>query len=85
MSTQQDVTRVKEQHKETLLAKPNVIGVGVGYKVAGRTKTSEISVVALVRRKFPQAGLAPEAVVPSQVCRPLLRPAKINAPALPPR
>jgi hypothetical protein len=67
MSTQQDVTRVKEQHKETLLAKPNVIGVGVGYKVAGRTKTSEISVVALVRRKIPQAGLAPEAVVPSQV------------------
>lgn len=67
MSTQQDVTRAKEEHKETLLAMPNVVGVGVGFKVEGRTKTSELSVVALVRQKIPQAGLKPEAVVPRQV------------------
>jgi len=58
MSTQQDVTRVKEEHKETLLAMPNVVGVGVGFKVEGRTKTSELSVVALVRQKIPNPRAA---------------------------
>jgi hypothetical protein len=67
MATQQDVVRVKEQHKGELLTKPNVVGVGVGYKVSGRTKTTQISVVALVRQKVPRAGLEPEAIVPRQV------------------
>jgi len=67
MATQPDVVRVKEKHKLEILAMPNVVGVGVGYKVSGRTKTSEISVIALVRQKVPRAGLEPEAVVPSQV------------------
>jgi hypothetical protein len=64
MATQQDVARVKEEHKDKILAKPNVVGVGVGYKVSGGTKTSEISIVALVRQKVPRAALEPEAAVP---------------------
>jgi hypothetical protein len=64
MSTQQDVTRVKEEHKETLLAMPNVVGVGVGFKVEGRTKTSELSVSPWSARS---PGRAETGSVPRQV------------------
>lgn len=67
MSTQQEALQAKEAHKHEILARPNVVGVGVGYKVAGDATTPEISVMALVRRKVPRAGLAPEALVPKTV------------------
>jgi hypothetical protein len=67
MSEQEQLRRVKERHKEAILAKPNVVGVGLGYKVRGKHKTDELSVVALVRQKLPKAGLAPEALVPPQI------------------
>ena len=64
MNQQVDVTRVKELHKEAILAKPNVVGVGTGYKVSRGQKTDELCVVTLVRQKVPEAGLDPEALVP---------------------
>jgi hypothetical protein len=50
MSEQEDVRRIKELHKMAILVRRNVVGVGVGYKVKGRTTTGELSLVALVRR-----------------------------------
>ncbi len=67
MLEQEQLRRVKEMHKEAILAKPNVVGIGLGYKVRGKQKTEELSVVALVRQKIPKAGLAPEALVPPQI------------------
>jgi hypothetical protein len=64
MSQQENVTRVKEQHKQALLDKPNVVGVGRGYKVSGGQTTDEESVVILVRQKLPPAALSPAALVP---------------------
>lgn len=69
MIQQADVTRVKELHKEAILARPNVVGVGTGYKVSRGQTTDELCVVALVRHKVPQAGLDPEALVPSEIDR----------------
>ncbi len=67
MADQEEVTRVKEAHTEALLARPNVVGVGVGYKVRGEGRTEILSVVALVRQKLPRAQLATGALVPRQV------------------
>jgi hypothetical protein len=67
MSQQADVTRVKETHKEAILAKPNVVGVGTGYKVSKGQRTGELCVVVLVRQKVPEAGLHPQALVPQEV------------------
>jgi hypothetical protein len=67
MSQQADVTRIKETHKEAILAKPNVVGVGTGYKVSRGQRTDELCVVVLVRQKVPEAGLHPEALVPQEV------------------
>jgi hypothetical protein len=67
MSQQADITRVKETHKEAILAKPNVVGVGTGYKVSRGQRTDELCVVVLVRQKVPEAGLHPQALVPQEV------------------
>ncbi len=67
MSEQVDVTRVKETHKEAIMAKPNVVGVGTGYKVSKGQRTGELCVVVLVRRKIPEAGLHPQALVPQGI------------------
>ena len=67
MSEQQQVRQVKELHKEAILEKPNVVGVGVGYKVVGGQKTAQVCIVVLVRQKLPPAALSPEALVPSEV------------------
>ncbi len=67
MSEHEAIRQTKEMHKAAIMAKPNVIGVGIGDKVSKGVKTGEISVVVLVRQKTPQAGLSAEALVPKQI------------------
>lgn len=67
MSEQEIVKQSKETHKATILAKPNVVGVGVGEKVSDGQKTGETCVVVLVRQKIPLAGLSADALVPQEV------------------
>jgi len=61
------VNQVKERFKETILRKPNVVGVGTGFKEVRGRRTTELCVVALVRVKVPRAGLAEAELVPSRV------------------
>lgn len=67
MLSQRDVTQAKERHKEIIMAKPNVVGVGMGYKETRGRMTDELCVVALVRQKVPKLGLRPDSRVPSKV------------------
>lgn len=67
MSQHEQVRSVKDSHKGMLLAKANVVGVGVGEKVSHGKSTGELSVVILVRQKVPLVGLEPQAVVPREV------------------
>ncbi len=67
MSQHEQVRSVKDSHKAMLLAKANVVGVGVGEKVSHGKSTGELSVVILVRQKVPLVGLEPQAVVPREV------------------
>lgn len=67
MADQEEVIRAKEAHTEALLARPNVVGVGVGYKLRREGRTEILSVVALVRQKVPRAQLAADALVPRTV------------------
>lgn len=64
---QAQVKQAKESHKERILSKPNVVGVGLGYKETHGKKTDELCVVALVRRKLPEAGLEPSELIPREV------------------
>ncbi len=67
MAARDEVKRAKEIHKKSIMKKPNVVGVGVGYKISHGRKTDELAVVALVREKLPPAGLPSEALIPSSV------------------
>ncbi len=51
-------------HEKELLNKPNVVGVGVGYKDKDGVPTDEVAVVVLVERKKPLAALNPEEIIP---------------------
>jgi hypothetical protein len=67
MSQFDEVRQAKALHKSAILSRPNVVGVGVGYKVSGKQVSDELSVVVLVRRKIPDAGLSAEALVPQEI------------------
>jgi hypothetical protein len=67
MAEVQSVSEIRSRHEEVILAKPNVIGVGTGYKEVMGERTGELCVVAMVRRKLPRAALPQEALVPAIV------------------
>jgi len=62
-----EIKRIKDTHKAAILAKPNVVGVGTGYKISKGVRTDEMCLITLVRRKMPVDGLTPQAVIPKQV------------------
>lgn len=51
-------------HRSELLSKPNVVGVGVGLRERGGSRTDEVALVVLVRRKVPDHQLAPQDQLP---------------------
>ena len=71
MSEEQERTRqavrVKQLHEQALLAKANVLGVGVGLRQSSGARGTEVAVVVLVRRKVPTAQLAPQDRIPSEI------------------
>jgi hypothetical protein len=67
MSVQDEVRKVKETNKEALMAKPNVIGVGTGYKTRAGHETPEVCIIALVSRKMPMSALIETAMVPIEL------------------
>ncbi len=67
MSEFDQVRQAKSLHKATLLNRPNVVGVGVGYKITGKRETDELCVVVLVHQKLPPAGLPLKDLIPQEV------------------
>jgi len=61
------VRAVKRVRVGELLARRNVVGCGVGYKVSGGVRTDELSVVVSVTHKAHVSALAPEDLVPPEV------------------
>ena len=69
-SSQADYARVKsvkEVHERELLAKQNVLGVGVGYKVIEGMRTEILAIVVMVREKIPEDLLELEDIIPIQI------------------
>jgi hypothetical protein len=54
-------------HEETLLAKANVVGVGVGFRGVRVEATGEVTLVVMVTRKAPRSQLAPEDFIPDRI------------------
>lgn len=71
MSDQQEVLEhieaVKVAHEAELMAKANVVGVGIGFRQRQQTRTGDVVLVVLVEKKVPRTQLAPEDVIPGQI------------------
>jgi hypothetical protein len=62
-----DVKAVKQQYQQDLMGKPNVVGVGVGYKIVGGEMTETPCVIVFVRQKVAAQSLSAEQLVPAQI------------------
>lgn len=67
MSLQDEVKKVIQRYKKEILTLPNVLGVGIGYRITAGRMTGELSIMLLVRRKVPAAGLSAKALAPAQI------------------
>jgi len=61
------VRAVKEAHADELMAKANVVGVGVGLLESGGERTGTVAVVVMVRRKVPRAQLSAADIIPTEL------------------
>ena len=67
MSTEPALKRARQilrAHSDRLLAKPNVVAVGVGYRDGS---SSELVLVVMVKQKLPKSALAEDEIVPSDI------------------
>lgn len=66
-----EVTRkilaVKQAHEKAIMAKANVVGVGVGFRQVKGRLTDTPALVVMVTQKKPPADLAPEDFIPSSI------------------
>ncbi len=67
MSLFEEVQEARATHQTALLARPNVVGLGIGYKVSGSRTNGELCVVALVRHKLPPISLRESDFIPREV------------------
>lgn len=58
---------VKIEHESELLTKPNVVGVGVGYRHLSGKPTSDVAIVVMVKAKVPRANLQPQDALPDEI------------------
>jgi hypothetical protein len=59
--------QVKRLHQAELLAKANVIGVGVGLRSQAGEFTEEVAIIVMVRRKVARLDLRTEDLIPEEL------------------
>ena len=62
-----DIKAVKQEYQQELMGKPNVVGVGVGYKVVGGETTDIPCVIVFVQKKVEAESLSAEQMVPADI------------------
>lgn len=58
---------VKRAHEATLLAKPNVVGVGIGFRTQREQNTKNIAIIVMVDRKLPESEIKPADRIPTEI------------------
>lgn len=61
------VRQVKEAAAASLMARPEVTGVGVGHRFVGGRRTEEVCLRVYVRRKRPRSELRPDELLPEAI------------------
>ena len=63
----QEIKAVKRANERMLLSKPNVVGVGIGYRIAHGQQTDTVAIVVMVSRKLPANQLKPDELIPATI------------------
>ncbi|MBN2555656.1 MAG: hypothetical protein JXA97_06925 [Anaerolineales bacterium] len=63
----EEVAQAKSRYETFLFTKPNVVGVGSGYRTVGARRTDELCVIAMVDQKVPRAALTAPMLIPEEV------------------
>ena len=58
------IGKVKRRHEAEILAKKNVVGIGIGFKQRAGVESDELSLVVFVSQKLPDETLSPEDRIP---------------------
>ena len=58
---------VKEKYEDVIMAKPNVVGLGIGNRHQAGLATGEIVVVVMVRQKVKMSNLALDEMIPDEL------------------
>ncbi len=66
-SAYQRAEQVKQRYEEEILARTNVVGVGVGLRSRDGVFTDEVALIVLVSKKVIKTDLPPEQVLPSEL------------------
>ena len=61
------IEAVRSAHEESLLAKANVVGVGIGFRRRRGETTGEAALVVMVTHKVPRGQLAPQDFIPDRI------------------
>jgi hypothetical protein len=61
------VKAVKRAYEDELLSKPNVVGVGIGFRQTAGTTMSDLALVVMVSRKIPAIQLSDEDIIPPSI------------------
>ena len=67
MAEMEKIKTVKEKHGAKIMAKKNVVGLGVGYKETKGVKTDRMALVVMVRKKISIEELKKGDVIPAEV------------------
>lgn len=58
---------IKQAHESELLTKPNVVGVGVGFRQTSGKPTRDVAIVVMVKVKLPASELLPQEILPEEI------------------
>ncbi|MFQ5842576.1 MAG: hypothetical protein ACE5I8_09085 [Thermodesulfobacteriota bacterium] len=67
MSKVDEIGRIKEKHEASIMARKNVVGLGVGYKETKGVKTDRMALVVMVKEKVPIQELKEGDVIPAEI------------------
>ena len=65
--TIQRAQEIKRRHEAELMRKPNVVGVGIGYRTRAGQSTNEICIVVSVRAKISGPQLKRGDLLPASI------------------
>ncbi len=58
---------VKQAYTNMLMAKANVVGVGIGLQRKAGSRTGDVGLVVTVKHKVPRSQLSPEDIIPAEI------------------